>query len=106
MAAPSIWQSSAVAAGVGAGAAAVPAVAAVTPADADEKLSTTWTHIVAVAGSEAKALDLMELLAGARREDTYQFPVPGVSDRSQHTQQLSTGCGSWVAAAHPLAVGS
>jgi hypothetical protein len=58
---------------------AVPAVAAVAPADADEKLSTTWTHIVAVAGSEAKALDLMELLNGARREDTYQFPVPGVS---------------------------
>lgn len=73
---PTLWQQ---AAGGDAAAAAVPNVAAVTPADFDEKLSTTWTHIVAVAGSEAKALDLLELLNGARREDTYQFPVPGVS---------------------------
>lgn len=72
---PTLWQQPA-----GGEAAAVPNVAGVTPADLDEKLSTTWTHIVAVAGSEAKALDLLELLNGARREDTYQFPVPGVSN--------------------------
>lgn len=80
---PSVWQQSlaaaAAAAGGGGGDASVPAVAGVAPADTDEKLSTTWSHIVAVAGSEAKALDLLELLNGARREDTYQFPVPGVS---------------------------
>lgn len=79
---PSVWQQNLAAAG-GDGAGAVPAVPVVAPADAEEKLSSTWQHIVAVAGSEAKALDLLELLNGARREDTYQFPVPGVSGRQE-----------------------
>lgn len=79
------WQQGAGLAGMdAAGAAAVP-VAAIAPTEAEEKLSSTWTHVVAVAGSEAKALDLMELLNGARREDTYQFPIPGVSTACQHT---------------------
>lgn len=109
MAAPSnFWQQQQQGGGLGMAGAdasaahAVPAVAAVAPADADEKLSTTWTHIVAVAGSEAKALDLMELLNGARREDTYQFPVPGVSAaclqlrHEQHTLPAAAAPGTTV----------
>lgn len=75
---PNLWQQSMVAAA--GDAAAVPAVAAIAPVEADEKLGTTWAHVVAVAGSEAKAMDLTDLMAGAHnREDTFQFPVPGVS---------------------------
>ena len=75
---PSLWQQNLAAAG-GDAAAAVPAVPVIAPADSDERLSSTWQHVVGVAGSEAQTLDLLELLSGARREDTYQFPVPGVS---------------------------
>jgi hypothetical protein len=46
---------------------------------AEEKLSETWRHIKGVARDDAKQYDLMELVRNARREDTYQFPVPGVS---------------------------
>lgn len=74
---PSVWQQSLSAAGDAAAAAS--AVPVVIQADSDERLSSTWQHVVGVAGSEAKTLDLLELLAGSRREDTYQFPVPGVS---------------------------
>lgn len=91
-AAPSLWQQSLAAAAAGGTDAAVPAVAAVAPVDADEKLSTTWTHVVAVAGSEAKAMDLADLMGGAKgREDTYQFPVPGVSWGSTGAHQHRTG---------------
>lgn len=44
---------------------------------AEEKLSETWRHIKGVARDDAKQYDLMELVRNARREDTYQFPVPG-----------------------------
>jgi hypothetical protein len=45
----------------------------------EEKLSETWRHIKGVARDDAKQYDLMDLVRNARREDTYQFPVPGVS---------------------------
>jgi hypothetical protein len=77
---PSVWQQNMASLAAAGEAAAVLAVAAIAPVDADEKLGTTWAHVVAVAGSEAKAMDLTDLMAGAQnREDTFQFPVPGVS---------------------------
>lgn len=45
----------------------------------DEKLSETWRHVKGVAREESKHYDLMDLVRNARREDTYQFPVAGVS---------------------------
>lgn len=44
----------------------------------DEKLSEIWRHVKGVAREESKHFDLMDLVRNARREDTYQFPVPGV----------------------------
>ncbi|KAF8069564.1 NUP155 [Scenedesmus sp. PABB004] len=46
-------------------------------ADGDEKLSETWRHVKGVARDEAKHYDLIDLVRNARREDTFQFPVPG-----------------------------
>ncbi len=44
----------------------------------DDKLSDTWRHVKLVAREVSKEHDLLDLLQNTRREDTYQFPVPGV----------------------------
>lgn len=47
--------------------------------ESDDKISDTWRHIKQVAREGSKDYDLLDLLQNTRREDTYQFPVPGVS---------------------------
>lgn len=53
--------------------------------DSHVKISDVWRHVKDVAGAESKHADLLDLLNGARREDTYQFPVPGVRACSSDT---------------------
>jgi hypothetical protein len=68
---------------------------------AEEKLSETWRHIKGVARDDAKQYDLMELVRNARREDTYQFPVPGVSSAcrtSNAGQHMAAWCAPHLAA--------
>jgi hypothetical protein len=47
--------------------------------ESDEKLSDSWRHVKQVAREVVKGHDLLDLLQNTRREETYQFPVPGVS---------------------------
>lgn len=47
--------------------------------DSNEKISDTWRHIKQVAREVSKEFDLLDLLQHTRREETYQFPVQGVS---------------------------
>jgi len=54
-----------------------PAVRLATADGGDERLSDTWRHVKGVARDESKHYDLMDLVRNARREDTYQFPIPG-----------------------------
>lgn len=63
---------------------------------AEEKLSETWRHIKGVARDDAKQYDLMELVRNARREDTYQFPVPGVSSACRTSAAMLAGTCSVV----------
>jgi hypothetical protein len=62
-------------------------------AGTEEKLSETWRHVKGVARDEVKHYDLMDLVRNARREDTYQFPVPGVRSLLHvHTHALVCAC--------------
>eukprot|EP00878_Enallax_costatus_P038562 GHUV01043892.1.p1 GENE.GHUV01043892.1~~GHUV01043892.1.p1 ORF type:complete len:176 (-),score=34.66 GHUV01043892.1:266-793(-) len=55
----------------------------------EEKLSETWRHVKGVARDESNHHDLMALVRNARREDTYQFPVAGVSSVSALSGHVS-----------------
>jgi len=46
----------------------------------NERISDAWRHVKTVT-EVSKEYDLFDLLQNTRREDTYQFHIPGVSSR-------------------------
>jgi hypothetical protein len=44
-----------------------------------EEVAAAWRHVRGVVRDASRSHDLLDLLQNARREETYSFPMPGVS---------------------------
>lgn len=88
---PALWQREADGAAAAAAAAAGGAPSAGGVYDSDERIADSWRHVKQVAREGTKEYDLLDLLQNTRREETYSFPIPGVSLGIPFDPQLPSG---------------